>query len=75
MSYSIAKITPAVVYIIDNDDGMSVTNSAERVCEQLAVQYPGKRIVYRDTEGQWDELVHQNGRFLDFKFLDEKVIL
>ncbi len=48
-----------VVYLVDLDrGGPSVTNCAERVVAQVAADYPDHRIVYRDTTGRWDELVH-----------------
>ena len=70
MSYSIVKTTPQAVFIIDNDDGMSITNLAETVTMDLGTSFPGLRIIYRDTSGYWDELVHENGEFMRFKFLN-----
>jgi hypothetical protein len=51
---------------VDNDVGMSVTNDAENVVADVLRQYPDHRIIYRDTMGQWDELVHFNGKFTGF---------
>jgi hypothetical protein len=48
---------------------MTVTNDAEAVVETLNQIYPHFHIVYRDSEGQWGELVHENGVFKDFKTL------
>lgn len=45
---------------------MSVTNDAEAVCAALHLQYPNHRIIYCDTEGKWDELVHNAGVFKSF---------
>lgn len=70
MSYSVrnADHEKKIVYIIDNCDGRSVTNSAEDVIYNLNIQYPGFRVIYRDTEGCWDELVHDfDGTFVGFK--------
>jgi hypothetical protein len=59
--------------------GMSVTNKAEKVLEQIS-QERGKltqfaRIIYRDTTGKIDELVvDENGLFKDFKFLTQEEI-
>lgn len=75
MSYTIRKVTDQIVYIIDNDDGMSVTNMAERVVEEINKTHPNRRIVYKDTEGHWDELLHRNGVFEGFKYLNEKINL
>lgn len=58
-----------IVWIRDLDcpGCMSVTNDAERVCREMNERHPGYRIVYRDTIGRWDELVHENGRFINYK--------
>lgn len=63
MSYSIHSVTPSTVYLIDNDDGKTVTNMAEEVVSQINRSYPGLRIIYFDTDGYWNELVHENGEF------------
>lgn len=66
--YDIVKITPDIVFIVDvNLGNKSITNDAEWVIEDALSRHPGKRIVYKDTEGYWDELVHENGRFTSFK--------
>lgn len=59
-----------IVYIIDDEIGMSITNDAENVVMKINNSFPNYRIVYRDTAGTWDELVHENGVFKGFKFLD-----
>jgi hypothetical protein len=66
MGYEITKVTPKVVHLIDLDNGISVTNDAENVVSEVHARYPNCRIVYRDTAGYWDELVHNNGTFTDF---------
>lgn len=68
MSYNIFEVTETAVRIVDNGQGMSITNSAETVVEQLYFRYGGdKKIIYMDTEGIWSELVHDgHGNFLDF---------
>lgn len=66
MSYKIVKVTPRAVHLIDLDDGMSVTNDAENVVAEVFNAYPNRRIVYRDTMGCWDELVHNHGIFTGF---------
>ena len=58
--------TRQMVFIIDNDVGMSVTNDAENVVEVINARYPGYRIIYRDTEFRWDELLHESGVFKGF---------
>lgn len=71
-----------VVVLTDLDDGQlqfqpcSVTNDAENVIKYL-VKVAGLRsdsdafgdhecVVYCDTTGRWDELLHQNGKFAGF---------
>jgi hypothetical protein len=45
------------VFVIDeNIGGRSITNDAEWVWARVATQYPGRRLVYRDTMGRWDEI-------------------
>lgn len=51
------------------DQHPSVTNDAEAVIEELAAagNLPnGRRLFYFDSEGQKDELIHENGRFVRF---------
>lgn len=56
------------VFIVDdNNGGMSVTNDAEAVVVDVLAKYPDHQIIYRDTEGQWDELLHWKGQFAGFK--------
>lgn len=67
--YLIQKVTEDCVYIVDrcNELGsMSITNDAEAVTAHLYRLYSGKRIIYRDTEGNWDELCHTDGVFTGF---------
>lgn len=45
------------VFVVDLDDGMSVTNDAEAVYAEVTAEHPGKRFIYRDTMGRWDEIV------------------
>jgi len=65
-TFEVVKVTDEMVWIRDLDAGRSVTNDAERVCDELAIEYGNRRIVYRDTDGNWDELVHEHGKFLSF---------
>jgi hypothetical protein len=55
-----------IVWIADLDEGLSVTNDAERVVGALNADYPGFRVIYRDTLGFWDELKHEDGEFRGF---------
>lgn len=65
-SVTITKVTPDKVFLIDNDIGRSVTNDAEAVVAHIYNQFPNRRIIYRDTMGQWDELAHNHGIFTNF---------
>lgn len=66
-SFDIVEVSDEIVFIVDNDIGCSVTNDAENVVELVAQIHPNKRIVYCDTDGCWDELVHTDGVFANFK--------
>ena len=44
----------------------SITNDAEAVVELTLSQHGPRRILYQDTEGNWDELKHNGKRFVDF---------
>jgi hypothetical protein len=65
-SYTTTHVTPIAVFIVDNDVGVSVTNAAEAVVAAIAAEYPERRIFYKDTMGEWGELVHNRGAFLRF---------
>ena len=64
--FTITGVGSDRVYIVDNDGPVSVTNDAEAVVARVNAVHPGKRIIYKDTMGQWDELLHVNGVFTDF---------
>lgn len=53
----------------DANQAMSVTNDAERVVSYLHGTgiLENRRLVYRDTDGRWDELKHDgHGKFVGF---------
>lgn len=65
--YRIQKVEYNTVYFVDlNLGNMSVTNDAEQVVEELHKQYPNHRLVYKDSGGIWDELLHDEGEFKGF---------
>lgn len=66
--YSIQKVDKdkKIVYIVDLDGPLSVTNDAEYVVRTLDNMYHNFRIIYQDTMGNWDELKHDNGVFTGF---------
>lgn len=55
------------VILIDHDEGASVTNDAENVIRWLDANLDGglgqRKVYYRDTSGEYDELVHENVNF------------
>jgi hypothetical protein len=72
--WRVVKSTPGILFIEDLDDGgMSVTNAAEHVCDLVHYLRGSLRIVYRDTMGRWDELVHQDGVFQRYAPYDGEV--
>jgi hypothetical protein len=63
------------VCVTDLDLGMSVTNDIEGVIDDLIRAdrlEPGDRMIYRDTQGVWDEavLAERDCHFLGFRSLD-----
>jgi hypothetical protein len=64
--YDIVRVDHDTVWMLDGDGPISITNDAERIAERLHRQYGNRRIVYRDTDGEWRELRHRNGVFIDF---------
>lgn len=70
--YSFTYLEPDdVLCVIDmNAPGSaSVTNDAENVVEDLrhaGYDLSTARIVYRDSDGTWDEILVSNGRFAGF---------
>lgn len=67
MSYIIDRVDLNWIFIRETNQGISVTNNAENVTEEIYNTYGDYRILYRDSEGFWDELLHSNGRFTGFK--------
>lgn len=67
--FSIKEVTPTMVFIMDMCNELntkSITNDAEAVVADVHHRYPGRRIIYRDSDSNWDELVHDNGVFVNF---------
>tara|TARA_B100001939_G_scaffold306581_1_gene286190 strand:+ start:2124 stop:2396 length:273 start_codon:yes stop_codon:yes gene_type:complete len=62
-------VTYRVVVIEDigHEYTASVTTDAERVVRDLYDFYGDRRFVYKDSEGNYDELLHKNGRFTGFR--------
>lgn len=66
--FRVVAETDEFVFIEDLDMGsMSVTNDAEYVVQTVLINHgTQRRIIYKDSEGQWDELVHDTNQFVDF---------
>lgn len=66
-NFDIVRIMGDRIFIVDLDDGgKSITNDAEGVVKRLVKDHPVKRIIYRDTDGRWDELLHDGREFRGF---------
>jgi hypothetical protein len=69
------KLISGVLCVIDlNQAGArSVTNDAEKVVAELYAKGllpEGRQLIYRDTEGMWDEMLWQGaGKFAGFAML------
>lgn len=68
--YIINLATKDFVYIEDIGRGlvMSITNDAEDVVKEVLAQFPNRRIFYKDSAGDVDELLHQEGQFTYFSY-------
>lgn len=69
--YEISSFEDDTVYIVDigGPTDMSVTNDAENVVKEVARLFPNYHIVYMDSFGSIDELMHEDGKFTGFKHL------
>lgn len=79
-SLKLAVVNDEIVVIIDtseNSDRMSVTNAAEYVVQGLADFLPilPEEIVYRDTDGEWAKLVHDNGIFTGYAPIKQSLVV
>lgn len=56
--YEIVRVEEDRVFIVDLDLGKkSVTNDSDFVYDEVRRVFPGKRVIYRDSMGRWDEIV------------------
>lgn len=53
----------------------SVTNDAENVVREVVRTYGDHPIAYQDTDGRWDMLVHEHGKFTGFAPITSATIL
>lgn len=57
-SFSVVQVDRDRLFLVDEDQygKRSVTNDAEAVIEWCQKKYPGRRAIYRDSMGRWDEI-------------------
>jgi len=73
-NYQIITETDSYILIEDIsylNGGRTITNDAERVVNEL-IQFhdaKNKMILYRDTEGYTDQLLHDGKKFLSFRIV------
>lgn len=73
--FPICTITDLYEY---SNPTISVTNDAEFTTHaawmsaQTKVEFPSIPIIYCDTEGNWDQLLHNEGHFVGFRTLQTK---
>ena len=71
--YSIVLDRPNAIVIRDighNLGFMSITNDVDSLVACLAHQLRDRHLYYYDSDGSLDEILHSNGRFTGFRFLD-----
>ena len=68
------ELRDGLVILIEHDGApRSVTNDAEAVIAEMArdgLDFAGRRVLYRDQMGAWDELLVSGNRFAGFRLLD-----
>jgi hypothetical protein len=66
-----ARAVPGAILIYDEyrDDAptMTVTNDAEAVVAEAVAMHGNYPIAYLNTDGRWDQLHHDNGKFQGFR--------
>jgi len=58
--------TPEVLVIRDLKTGQSITNDAQHVLNRLTALLNGRRLLYYDSDGHLDEILHRDGFFAGF---------
>ena len=74
-TFAISGFEDDKVFIVDLDGLCSVTNDAEQVVRFLNISHPNKRVIYRDSAGDWGELRHTGGVFIGFQAHSEPACL
>lgn len=66
--YEVVGINNEIVFIEDvgHKTNRSVTNDAEAVIVDVIKKYGNKRVVYKDSQGEWGELTHDGEDFTGF---------
>ncbi len=76
-NYRIVNESDSYILIEDisrSTGGKTVTNDAERVVSEL-IQFhnaKNKMILYRDTDGYTDQLLHDGKKFLSFRIVEPR---
>lgn len=69
-SYTLEIVTSPlgrpVALVRDQDVGLTVTNDAENVVREVLSRNKVERILYRDSDLNWDELRHDGAEFTGF---------
>jgi hypothetical protein len=68
-NYTIVGDTPEQLIIRDEspwERHATVTNDAEQVVKDLAPKLGKRRLLYIDSLGDLDEIVHRDGKFVGF---------
>jgi hypothetical protein len=67
----------SVICIVDEGAGKSVTNDVENVLEDLrreGINLARVRLIYRDSQGLWDEIVVLDDRFRRFRAIGARTL-
>lgn len=65
-TFHIADFNDQFVFLHDLDGPRSITNDAQAITSFCHLFFPGCRVIYRDTQGEWAELVHTQGKFTGY---------
>jgi hypothetical protein len=55
--FDTVKITDRVVYLVDLNGPVTITNDAENVYQFMKHQLPNHKVVYQGTDGEWFEIL------------------
>lgn len=68
-------ITDEFVYLEDSGQGMSITNDVENIVQKLQIQWhlKNRRIYYKDSFGDIDEIVLKDGKFSHFQTASDTI--